>query len=104
MPKGTQSILQRNNSKCYLCGEEANYVDGNLDVHHIFPGTANRKKSEQYGLKVRLHHNKCHQYGPDSVHRNREVAMQLMIEGQRAFEELYGDRDFFRKEFGKSYL
>lgn len=49
-----KSILQ-NEKKCYFCGSQIN-----LECHHVFPGTSNRKLSEKYGLKVwlcREHHN-----------------------------------------------
>lgn len=44
--------------RCFLCGATGGADP--LDRHHIFPGTANRKKSEKYGLVVYLCHNRCH--------------------------------------------
>ncbi|MBQ7534111.1 MAG: hypothetical protein IJT43_00650, partial [Stomatobaculum sp.] len=59
---------------CFLCGR--NGMDDPLDTHHIFNG-ASRKKSEAYGLTVRLCHGRCHQNGPDSVHRNQDTDLML---------------------------
>ena len=41
-----KSILQTE-KKCYICG-----CMGYVEEHHVFHGTANRKKSERHGLKV----------------------------------------------------
>ena len=72
-----------------------------LDCHHIY-GASNRKKSEQYGLKVYLHHNKCHLYG---VHQNNEINNRLKAIAQQKAMEYYGwDVETFRSIFGKSYL
>lgn len=99
-----KSIMQRDPNRCYLCGEESNWVDGKLELHHVFHGTANRKKSTEWGLTVRLHAFKCHRTGGNSVHKNREMDLKLMKDGQEAFEAVHGDRDLFRHEFGKSIL
>ena len=46
-----KSIMEPKGCKtCYACGREG--ID--LEVHHIFYGTANRRLSEKYGLKVHL--------------------------------------------------
>ena len=75
-----------------------------LDCHHIFGGS-NRKKSEQYGLKVYLHHNNCHIFGKNSVHQNGEVNRKLKAEAQKIAMQYYGwSEDEFRLIFGKSYL
>ena len=72
-----------------------------LEAHHVFGG-ANRKKSEEYGMKVYL----ClehHREGPEAVHRNHDMMRLVQQEGQRAFHLVYPEIDF-RKEFGKNYL
>lgn len=92
-----ESIIQRR-KECFICGAR-----DCIHSHHIFGGTANRKKSEQYGLKVWLcgfHHN----LSDEGVHFNRELDLKLKRLAQREFEETYGDRELFRREFGKSYL
>lgn len=65
-------------------------------------GTANRAKSEQYGLKVWL----CvahHTGGNMAVHQCRERDVYLKKIAQAKFEETH-DRSEFIKEFGKSYI
>ena len=73
----------------------------NLQCHHIFGGTANRKKSEQYGLKVWLCYE--HHLGKEGVHYNKKMMAYLHTIGQMRFEETH-TREQFRKEFGKSYI
>lgn len=75
-----------------------------LDAHHIYGGS-NRKKSEQYGLKVYIHHNKCHIFGAGSVHQNALVNKGLKAVAQKKAMEYYGwTVDEFRAIFGKNYL
>ena len=91
-----KSIIQ-DEKECYVCGTRHG-----LQKHHIFGGTANRKKSEQYGLTVWL----CmdHHTGDHGVHRDQVMMDCFHMKGQLAFEERIGGREIFRKEFGKSYL
>lgn len=99
-----RSILQAEESKqCYLCiilnGDHSEKEW--LHRHHVFFGR-NRKKSEEYGLTVRL----CvehHEIGPEAVHRNREIDMMLKAIAQEAAEEHIG-HERFMQEFGKNYL
>lgn len=92
----SKSILQEDDNICFLCGGW-----GACEWHHIYGG-ANRKLSEKYGLKVRLHHN-CHNEPPNGVHYNKEVMELLHKTGQRAFNKTYPELDFI-KIFGKNYL
>lgn len=89
--------LISNDKTCYVCGCNT------VHKHHIFYGTANRKQSEKYGCWVWLcpyHHNMSN----DGVHFNRELDLQIKRECQERWEEVHGNRDEFRKIFGKSYL
>lgn len=52
-----------------------------MEEHHIFGGTANRRKSERYGLTV------LHQYGQ-----------------RKYMEEQDATVEDFRREFGRNYL
>ena len=73
-----------------------------LEEHHVIFGTANRRLSEQYGLKVYL----CpdhHRLGAMAVHRNAEVAEILIKAAQIAFMRKYS-LDQFIATFGKNYL
>lgn len=75
----------------------------NLHDHHIIYGTSNRKKSEQYGLKVWLcayHHNMSN----EGVHFNKPLDMKLKRMAQEYFESHIGNREDFIKEFGRNYL
>ena len=103
-----KSIMQKN-KECYLCRKQAGpsgyygllSVVG-LEQHHIMHGTANRKMSEKYGLKVWL----CvrhHREGPEAVHTNRDIDLELIKDGQRKFEELHS-HDEWMSAFMKNYL
>lgn len=96
-----KSILQGDRSYCYLCNR--NGKGDPLEKHHIFGGSANRKKSEQYGLYVYLCGAGCHREGPVSVHKCRLTDLRLKIEAQKAFERTH-TREEFLQEFGKSVL
>lgn len=92
-----KSIIQ-DKKECYFCK-----TTQNLEDHHIFFGTANRKVSEKYGLKVWLCHD--HHTGTnESVHQSKLMDRCLKILGQEFYECNYGDRNDFRRDFGKSYL
>ena len=92
-----KSVLQHY-KECWLCG-----TTYNLHEHHVLYGTANRKKSEQYGLKVYLcgyHHNLSN----EGVHFNKPLDRKLKAYAQEYFENHIGTRLDFIKEFGRSYL
>ena len=89
--------LINNDKSCYVCGCPT------VHKHHIFYGTANRKQSEKYGCWVWLcpaHHN----MSDAGIHFNRDFDLQIKRECQERWEEVHGNRDDFRKIFGKSYL
>jgi hypothetical protein len=91
------SIIQKE-KECYVCKSTLG-----LHSHHIFFGTANRKQSEKYGMKVNLcylHHNGSN----EAVHMNRTLDLYLKEIAQRHFEERFGDREEFIRVFGKNYL
>ena len=84
-------------SKCYVCGTR-----NNLHIHEIYYGTANRKKSIEYGCYVSLcaYHHNMSDYG---VHYNKALDLNLKQECQRRFEEIY-DNAKFMETFNKNYL
>ena len=91
-----KSIIQRS-KECWRCGSRLG-----LHEHHIFYGTANRKQSEKYGMKVWLcgrHHNLSN----EGVHFDKEFDLRLKQYAQKIFEETYKDLDFI-KVFGRNYL
>ena len=105
MAKKIKSIMQdKEAGQCYLC----RLLHGDYGIkpvrqeHHVMGGTANRRLSEKYGLKIWLDPDH-HLYGPEAVHKNAEVAEILHREAQKAFEKTYPDLDFM-KIFVKNYL
>lgn len=97
-----RSIMQKKDGRCYLCmllyGDDSRKV---TQEHHVIFGTANRKLSERYGLKVYLcilHHTES----PEAVHQNAEMAKLLKIRAQRAFRERFPALNWL-EIFGKNY-
>lgn len=91
-----KTVLQ-SEKECIVCGTTYNLHD-----HHIFFGSR-RKASERRGLKCWLcanHHNMSN----DGVHHNRILDLKLKKFAQKYYEDHYGTREDFRREFGKSYL
>lgn len=91
-----KSIMQ-DEKQCFLCGTTLN-----LHCHHILYGTANRKQSEKYGLKVWL----CqeHHTGNTGVHFNKTLDLRLKKLAQEKFNAVYGANKSFLEVFGKNYL
>ena len=97
-----ESIIQKDKSHCFICRMNANLEP--LDCHHIF-GASNRNNSEKYGLKVYIHHSKCHIFGENSVHRNAKVDKALKALAQKKAMKHYGwSIEKFREIFGKNYI
>lgn len=79
------------------------YVES-LDKHHCFGG-ALRKKSERYGLTVYLHHDRCHIFGENAVHKNARINRKVQAFAQKKAMDHYGwSIEDFIKEFYKNYL
>lgn len=95
------SLLQQDREYCYLCDKDGIYNNYFLQKHHIFHGP-NKNNSEREGLYVAL----CvahHEYGPQAVHTNRQVELDLKREAQQIFEETHSHEEFMAI-FGKNYL
>ena len=90
-----KSIMQQDEC-CYICG-----CTHNLEVHHVMSGTANRRLSELYGLKVFLCRD--HHTGSIGVHSDIFLKNRLERDAQRAFERIYGHR-MWMQTFRKNYL
>ena len=91
------SILQDlDDRKCYICG-----CTRNLELHHAMSGTANRKLSTKYGLVVLLCRD--HHTGKIGVHTDYFMKERLEKDAQRAFEAIYGHREWMQV-FRKNYL
>ena len=97
------SVIQRE-KECFLCGNTLTYGMNGLEDHHVFFGHGNRSVSEKYGLKVWLCGHRCHRYGKNAAHQNRETDVYLKRVAQRVYEEKYGTREDFIRDFGRSYL
>ena len=81
---------------CVKCGSP------HVQYHHIFMGTANRKKADKYKYIIPL----CaeHHTGSNGIHRNRGVDLRWKELAQQHYERHIGTRKDFIKEFGKSWI
>lgn len=96
-----KSIIQADREHCFICGRNSHADYWGLDEHHVFGG-ANRKKSEQYGLKVYICHDRCHLNG---VHKDAELNRKVQTIVQKRAMQHYGwSIDDFRNIFGKNYI
>ena len=96
------SILQEPGDRdCIICDLLGYGPTRGIHQHHVFGGTANRLKSEEYGVKAWL----CleHHLGNKGVHNNRETDLMLKRFAQEIFEEKYS-HELFMQEFGRNYL
>jgi hypothetical protein len=93
----SRSILVDDMKHCVFCGSPV------VEEHHVFFGTANRSLSEKYKLIIPAC-NKHHTGSGDCPHRNRIIDLALKCWAQSVYEKEIGDRNDFRREFGKSYL
>lgn len=92
----SESLLQ-DERECFWCRNPFN-----LEIHHIFFGTANRRLSDEDGCWVYLCN--LHHTGQFGVHRTPSMDRELKMKCQAAWEMKYGDREAFRRRYGKSYL
>jgi len=92
------SIITNDLTRCIVCGRPKEAL------HEVFFGTANRKKSIQYGLVIPLcnyHHN----MSDVGIHFNRTLDLSYkQIAEQRWIEHYQKDKNEFIKEFGKNWL
>lgn len=100
-----KSIMHNKQDRtCYLCMLLRQDYDtrSGLQEHHAMPGTANRKLSERYGLKVYL----ClehHTAGPFAVHNNARVQRLIQGNAQKVFEKKYSHEKWM-EVFGRNYI
>lgn len=92
-----KSIVQSDNTICYLCHKR---IVGTRHEHHVFNGTANRKKSEEDGLKVYLH-GTCHEWLHNHPISNRTIKRRVQLVWQEVNNKT---EEEFIKRYGKSYL
>lgn len=100
MAKRLKSVFTDDMDHCFFTGAAP------VERHHIFysKGGEMKKPCEKYGFVVPLRPD----LHPNGVFANRKYAKQidtkLKTMAQEYYEEHYGTRDDFRREFGKSYL
>lgn len=89
------SILCNQLERCMICGR------GHAEKHEVFFGSY-REASKHYGLVLPL----CfeHHRGDNGPHKCRSVDKKYKQVAQCAWEQRYGTRQDFIREFGKSYL
>lgn len=103
------SILQADESYCWLCAmTEGDFSHKKTECHHIFPGTALRRISEENGFKVRLcprHHEGDESGTAFSVHHpeRNQFAIALQRECQMEYERTH-TREEWMALMGRSYL
>lgn len=90
-----KSVIQEE-KECLRCGKTTN-----LHSHHVFGGVGRRDLSEKRGFKVWLCAD-CHRH--IHAHINQGLSLILRQTCQKYYEEHYGTREEFVKEFGKSRL
>lgn len=100
----SKSIMHRKDGTCYLCSKifGGDWVYPETEEHHVMFGTADRKLSEHYGLKVYLCINH-HRTSAEAVHRNKKNDLILKVDAQKAFIDRYPDKDWM-EVFGVNYL
>jgi hypothetical protein len=95
------SVLQEHKA-CWRCLSRTG-----LESHHVFPGVANRPKSEKYGLKIWLCnacHTGRHKIFGKGIHQNRPFELSVKRHAQRYYEDNIGTREDFIRIFGKSWI
>ena len=96
MAKRLFSVFTTDMDHCMFTGTAC------VERHHIF-GAANRKKSEKYGFIAPLRPD-LHPNGVFAGKDAKAIDLRLKTMAQTYYEEHYGTREEFIKEFGKSYL
>lgn len=99
-----KSILHEKDGTCYLCMKLNNdyRLHAYLEEHHVIPGAAGRRISEENGLKVYL----CmphHRGSAAAVHQNHDNMLLIQRDAQQAFERTRTREDWMRT-VGRNYL
>lgn len=85
-----KSIMQ-DTKECYLCRRWYNCRTlHTLELHHIFPGWANRSISDRLGLTVWLCH-RHHNEPPLGVHFNLTTRYALEADARRIYDAQHGE-------------
>lgn len=86
------SVLVENQCQCVVCGRDP------VQRHHVFYGTANRKKADEYGYWIPL----C-PYHHRAIHIDHEFDKFWKRTAQEHFEQEH-TREQFIEEFIRSEL
>lgn len=85
------SIITKYTASCLLCGRPT------TDQHHLLLGK-DRHLADEDKLIIPVCR-ECHMF----IHNDSRTLMLGRVLGQIAWEGKYGDREDFRKRYGKSY-
>lgn len=96
MGKKLTSVLTDDMDHCMFTGTAP------VERHHVF-GAANKWRSEKYGFIAPLRPD-LHPNGVFAGVHAKEVDLALKMRSQAYYEEHYGTREEFIKEFGRNYL
>ena len=96
MAKRLTSVFTEDMDHCMFTGNAP------VERHHIFGG-ANKERSEKYGFIAPLRPD-LHPNGVFAGKDVKSVDLALKTKAQAYYEEHYGTRKDFIREFGKSYL
>lgn len=99
-----KSMLHEKDGTCYLCMALNNdyRLHAYVEEHHVIPGAAGRRISEENGLKVYL----ClshHRGSAAAVHSNHDNMLLIQQDAQKVFERTHTRGDWMRIA-GKNYL
>lgn len=88
-----QSIITDVTEYCIICGKPK------WETHHLVFGYGGRQLSDEDGLTIPVCR-ECHEL----IHSDGRIGILSKMLGQIAWEKKNGDREKFRKRYGKSYL
>ena len=92
------TIMQGKMDVCPICYRK---IEEGCGVwHHVFNGTANRKKAEEDRMKIYIHPMPCH----EEIHKMQGLDLQMKMKAQKIWCEYYdkSENDFIER-YGKNY-
>ena len=87
------SIITDVTEFCIICGRPK------WEFHHLCFGHGGKPLSDEDGLVIPVCR-ECHEL----IHSDARIGTMSKMMGQLAWEGKYGDREQFRKRYGKSFL
>lgn len=93
------SIITNDLEHCIECGTT------NVELHEVFFGKANRKKSIEDGLVIPLCKKYHHQGNLIGIHQDIKLNMKYKKKAEKIWLEHYNKTiDDFRERYGRNYL